>query len=301
MQGIKMQGIKMQGMNMEGFDIAGATLGDTPLTDVHVEDGDVVATDSVTLAELRNTDLIGAQFNAEVEDPTTSPPTISLVAYQISDVQTEIADEWDPTGTGNTYLFTLLQQDPDDDSWQPACDADADGNTVAIPLTDTWDDTGARVSSSTMFTFSCTTGVIAKCYRWGYRPWITGYGDVTTLHETCTRLARADYCGDGVSHTRNGTEVNVWDTVASPGPIESKDATPDGFSFEAGWNANGAVCLNHPRWTDNDGLGDPWTCPDRTIASADSAADCDSAAAASPYDYVATSTLFNESSDDNTP
>jgi len=58
--------------------------------------------------------------------------------------------------------------------------------------------------------------VIAKCYRWGYRPWVTGYGDLATMHWTCTRLARADYCGDGVPHTRNGTTINVWTACRRP-------------------------------------------------------------------------------------
>ena len=293
MQGITMQGIKMQGMNMQGFDIAGATLNGSPLSNVHVEQGDVVATDPVSGDELRNSDLIGAQFNAEVENPTTNPPTTQLVAYRITDVEPEDAEEWDPTHTGNTYLVSLQQQDPDDGSWQPACDADMDGRSVAIPLTDTWNDHGDRVSSSTMFTFSCTTGVIAKCYRWGYRPWLQGYGDIPTMHETCTRLARADYCGDGVSHTRDGTQVNVWDTLPAPGPIQVKAPTPLGMFFEAGWNEDGAVCLSHPRWLLNDGLVLAAECPNRLIAPGLGQTVCDSVAQALGYD--ATATMFNQS------
>ena len=68
-------------------------------------------------------------------------------------------------------------------------------------------------------TFSCTTGVIAKCMRsWGYKPWKTlnhdTWGPVSLheLHLTCTRAARADYCGDGVSHTENGNLIDVADS-----------------------------------------------------------------------------------------
>ena len=68
------------------------------------------------------------------------------------------------------------------------------------------------------YTFSCTDGVIAKCVRgWGYKPWksihSTHHGPVNlrSLHVACTRAARAEYCGDGVSYTRTGTFVDIFD------------------------------------------------------------------------------------------
>jgi len=115
----------------------------------------------------------------------------------------------------------------------------------------------------------CTTGVIAKCYRWGYRPWVTGYGDLVALHWTCTRLARADYCGNGVSHTRDGTWINVWDNLPAPGPIQAHGGgllqlPPSGMTFEAGWSTGGAVFLSHARWTTGGNLI-AQACPDRLI------------------------------------
>lgn len=68
------------------------------------------------------------------------------------------------------------------------------------------------------------------------------------MHWTCTRLARADYCGNGVSHTRDGTLINVWDNLPAPGPIQGHGHTPFGMVFEAGWDTGGAVCLSHERW-----------------------------------------------------
>ena len=78
-------------------------------------------------------------------------------------------------------------------------------------------------------------------------------------------MARADYCGNGTSHTRNGTVINLWDNTPAPGPIESQGATPFGMLFEAGWSTGGAVCLSHARWL----LGGTIIalgCPDRLIA-----------------------------------
>src|SRR5678815_5264127 len=111
------------------------------------------------------------------------------------------------------------------------------------------------------FTLGCTTGVIAKCYRWGYRPWVNGYGDLVAMHWTCTRLARADYCGDGTPHTHDGTKINVWDTL--PRPIESHGGLlpPAGMLFEAGWNTGGAVCLSRARWMLDDANALAALCP----------------------------------------
>jgi hypothetical protein len=194
-----------------------------------------------------------------------NPPVTTTVEYQITGVQSEDAMKYDPTHTGATYLYTLTQYVDSTGSWQLACPTDADGRNAAIPLAAMWDEHGARVESTTLFTFACTAGVIAKCYRWGYRPWVTGYGDLTTTHWVCTRLARADYCGNGKSHTREGTLINLWDNLPPAGPIQTQGQTPVGMLFEAGWNTSGAVCLSHARWL----LGGPTIalgCPDRLLA-----------------------------------
>src|SRR5262249_30101393 len=136
----------------------------------------------------------------------------ALVEYRITAVAPEDASH-DPTHTGATFLYTLQQNVDNTDSWQLACATDDDNRNVAIPLAAIWDERGNRSVTSGMFTFGCTTGVIAKCYRWGYRPWVTGYGDLAAMHWTCTRMARGDYCGDGVSHTHERTAINAWDTL----------------------------------------------------------------------------------------
>ena len=55
-----------------------------------------------------------------------------------------------------------------------------------------FDEHGDRSTPAGMFTFACTSGVIAKCYRWGYRPWLTGYGDLADF-----RIGRARERGAG--------------------------------------------------------------------------------------------------------
>src|SRR5439155_11394993 len=131
---------------------------------------------------------------------------------------------------------------------------DADGAPiVAIALRGTWiyttgaPDGGARVADPTKFTFACRGAALAKCAEWGYKPWVTirkcGSGGACTTtsleahHQTCTRMVRADYCGDGNSWTLAGTQIAYFDGI----PIYS-DAQPS-WHFGAEWSPDGALCV----------------------------------------------------------
>jgi hypothetical protein len=67
-------------------------------------------------------------------------------------------------------------------------------------------------------------------------------------------MARADYCGDGRSATRKGTDVNLWDWERHV----ARGAPRSGASFEAAWTPRGAACMGHARWPLR-----TKTCPDR--------------------------------------
>jgi hypothetical protein len=293
LQGMQLQGMQLQGMTMQGFQFTSAGLGGAPLINLRVEAGELVAEqDQVTL---RGAELVGAHLYARVGDPEADPPVTVLVEYRITDITGE-DPKYDPTSTGSTFLYTLEQNVGNTGSWQPACRADLDGRSVAIPLAATWNPHGDRVASSALFTFGCTTGVIAKCYRWGYRPWVTGYGDLAAMHWACTRLARADYCGDGVSHTHDGTWINLWDNLPPPGPIQQHGASPlKGMHFEAAWNTEGAVCLSRTRWK-SDMKPISRTCPQRRMSASQAKKICDTVEDA--LDNGLTVLLFNESFDD---
>jgi hypothetical protein len=270
-QGRKQQGRKQQGRNMQGVDLEGrsllgfryatATLDGAALANLRVEKGELVAErDGVTV---RGATLTGARINGDATNGTD----LAEVQYRIASIQPELSAH-DPTSTGNTFLYRIEQFATD--AWVDACDPDEDGRHAAIPVAMTWNDTADRVPSSTHFTFGCTSAAIGKCYRWGYRPWLTGYGgaDFSALHQTCTRTARADYCGDGRSFTQDGTSINIWDRLPAPGPIQKHGLLPPlGFIFEAGWNPDGAVCVSRSRWLVNDLLNLELAnlCPDRLI------------------------------------
>jgi hypothetical protein len=263
-QGTQLQAVQLQGavagMTMQGFQFTGATLNGTALSNVHIEKGELVATQNQTT--LRAFGLAGAHLYAQVHNITVDPPVNATVEFKIDSIEEEPA-VYDPTLTHNTYLYSLSQNVDGTGNWQPACPSDVDGRRAAIPIAATWNEHGDRVESSSLFTLGCTTGVIAKCYRWGYRPWLTTYGDVTGTHYACTRAARADYCGNGKTHTRDGTWITVWDNLAPP--IRTQGPSPLLMLFEAGWNTSGAVCLSHTRWLTG-GLLIAVACPGRLVA-----------------------------------
>ena len=103
------------------------------------------------------------------------------------------------------------------------------------------------------FSLTCTSGVQAKCVRWGYKPWKeapAGYR-MLVLYRTCMRLARADYCGDGHGYTRNGMAIDLYDKAGVQTP-ETKDPMP----LEAAWGPSGALCLRHTRVPENGSVED---------------------------------------------
>jgi hypothetical protein len=123
----------------------------------------------------------------------------------------------------------------------------------ALAVAGRWDyTTGAYVADATQFTVACRGAAIAKCEEWGYPrdgAWTESDGarshavDMTYLHDACTRMVRADYCGDGVPHTVTGTLIDVWDAAS----IQTQTLN-SGLPFEAEWSPAGATCVRHTRW-----------------------------------------------------
>ena len=95
--------------------------------------------------------------------------------------------------------------------------------------------------------FGCTSGVVAKCVRWGYRPWESVNGTALfDYHQACTRMARADYCGDGISQTENGTLIDLYDDLGIQVQAPLDLTSP--LVFEAAWTPWGAYCIAKDRW-----------------------------------------------------
>ena len=136
-------------------------------------------------------------------------------------------------------LYQLSEPDPGDGSWKNLCLPDPDGKRLGFPLAGAFTSDGRYESAPGKLLVTCTGGAEGKCVRFGYKPWRP---DLAPYCQACVRLVRADYCGDGVGHTRNGTPIDIFDRIAV-----QADEPARGLSFEAAWGPEGAVCVRHTR------------------------------------------------------
>ncbi len=196
--------------------------------------------------------------------------------------------EPDPQDTAqDIYLYTVAYQNPLDGQWNNLCQADTEGLSKAIPLSGRWDSTGSHIDDGSI-TFACTNGALGKCVRWGYKPWKTHNGQsLRNYHQACTRMVRADYCGQGIGHTKDGTSIDVYDRLGIQQRTDNS-----GMVFEAAWTPKGAIYLNRTRF--------PETLPE---LSAECPATLDkirhrqeSGPIADPLSSIPNALLFNDSS-----
>ncbi|MCP3138187.1 ADYC domain-containing protein [Pyxidicoccus xibeiensis] len=135
--------------------------------------------------------------------------------------------------------------------WENPCVAlDRVPDPRALAVRGVWDASGAHQDTPGKLTFACENGAITKCILWGYKPWATRGGQsLAGLHQACTRMARADYCGNGRSHTRQNTAIDMYDGLGvSARTVEaSAEWDPARASFEAAWAPDGATCLSRTR------------------------------------------------------
>ena len=183
---------------------------------------------------LKGESLIGTILDATDEQGR-------LHTLKIADVEQDSRDR-------DLYLYTVLYQNSHNSRWQTPqwqnlCQPDRNGIAKAIPLSGQWDKTGNHLDNG-QITFACTNGVLAKCLRLGYKPWQQVNGQsLRDYHQACTRMLRADYCGNGIAHTQDGTPIDVYDR------LNLQQATPNsGMVFEAAWSPEGAVLLNQTRY-----------------------------------------------------
>lgn len=153
----------------------------------------------------------------------------------------------DPAGGNHPLtLYDISFRNRSTGRWEPLCDTGPYGHALAVPMSGTWTSRGRYVGlSDGRFSFSCTSGAHLKCLRMGYAPWKTGRDgeSLSAYHQACTRMMRADYCGNGTSYTIAGRRLQVRDRLHPP------QRTRLG-KFEAVWGADGAVCLRRPRVPD---------------------------------------------------
>ncbi|MCY1054097.1 ADYC domain-containing protein [Nannocystis sp. SCPEA4] len=242
MNGTTLNGMRMNGMRMNGWNLNGLSLTGSSLSATAVVNGtSQVFSGAQLIGAVIDIDLAGAQWQLRFDDIYKNPAN----------------------PTGDVWFYDISVQAPGDTGWEPLCFDHLGQPTQAIPLANYWDlATGARIADASVVTFACRDAVLAKCVEWGYRPWATvGSTSLANHHQACTRMARADYCGDGTSHTFTGTPIDVSDRL-SPRIQSAVTLNRSNWGAEAEWGPNGAVCVgDQMRLKMYDDAGVPYAYP----------------------------------------
>jgi hypothetical protein len=215
---------------------------------------------AVTQPPLESVTIGATGFNVRAGGHLLTPEELIGLELQdeVSAVPFRIAALWPPDALNRSrYLVEFKQAE----TWVPLC---PNGDyAYAIP------GTFASLTFS-IFTpeldhgmFACGTSAAAKAMRWGLGP--TGHG----MHfSAAVRMARAEYCANGIPHTVDGTSVALATLDGTSTGVIADDGTTPGtnagaFYFEAAWHGRGAdfvssfaapppdfavVCLSKLRW-----------------------------------------------------
>jgi hypothetical protein len=193
--------------------------------------------------------LVGGSLSAGGKSPVGA-----VLQGQSSDgqpVEVAICDADPVPGDSSMVWYRIEAWNPVAQEWEiPCVPTGAMPNPRALAINGVWDDHGAHHAVAGKVTFSCENGVISKCAGWGYKPWASVNGrSLADAHQACTRMARADYCGDGQSHTRGDTIIEYYDALGFSTRAARATAAwdPARAAFEASWSTDGATCLARTR------------------------------------------------------
>lgn len=205
---------------------------------------------------LTSEELRGAKLDSTLDDNATIPFRVDSV-------------DMDAVPGIALYFLSFF----DGRNWNLACGTDPTGTYAppgqpipAVALSAVYNLTsGNAFLDSSRFTFSCVNAALGACLLWGYRSWARQTEclssgdpadcteqDLFYAHHACSRLARADYCGNGMSHTVSGTAVAAYDAF---GLRQRPEVS--GFGLEADWRADGAHCVRFTRFRKADPMQNP--------------------------------------------
>ena len=224
---MSLNGMSLNGMSLNGSELAGVTAG-----------GQVVS----------GTGLVGATLNGVVSNGASLPMRVDAAATL-------------PAPNADVWAYAVSYR-VDDGVWRPLCGTSAGEPVLAVPLAGSWDygvgpAGGSWTASSSSFTLACRGTALSKCVELGYKPWQTVGGvSLRDHHQTCTRVLRADYCGNGQPGTFNGWQINLHDPIGVQADTENGPT----WVFEAEWSPSGALCVDEYRALELVVGGDVPTC-----------------------------------------
>jgi hypothetical protein len=206
LNGMSVNGISLNGMTVNGMSVNGASATGSQLSGVSGG------------AQLTGAALVGATLSAQLSDWSTLVLRIDGTAML-------------PAPNADLRTYTITYQTSA--GWKPLCP----NANEALMFPGTWNlGTVRHQWDSNMFSLACRGSTFAKCAELGYK----GDNLLDTYHQACTRALRADYCGDGVSHTINGTEINIFDKLG-------RQLDTLSWTVESNWTPDGATCINKAR------------------------------------------------------
>jgi hypothetical protein len=229
LNGTNLNGTNLNGTNLNGASLSGVSLAGVALGNLHLEGSQLVAQDDQG-RRLAGADLVGALLTGMLDNGATLP--------------LQIADVSQGQSPNNDIYYYSVSYYRRDGSSSALCTDATGAPTGAIAVAGRWNYAqgvvggGAHVADPSSFTFACQRGAIAKCVEWGYKPWVSISGtSLASYHQTCTRVVRADFCGDGMSHTQDGQVINIYDRKGV-----QTDTRP--WLGEASWDEQGARAYN---------------------------------------------------------
>ena len=202
-------------------------LNGTPLSNIQIVNGSL----------LSGHDGVGTKVGAQLTN-TVFKINFDPLAEGDGEMTFKITGVVQSTLQSDVY-FQTVQQLNVDDVFETLCRDGAGNPTQAIALPGTWDPaTAIRQAGLGKFTWACRGASLAKAVEWGYKPWTSS--EMNDAHQAAMRMIRADYFGNGVTHTTNGNAIDVSDKWGA-------QVSDTSWPVEAKWGPNGAVCLNTPR------------------------------------------------------
>ena len=224
--GAKFNGAKFNGAKFNGITFNGATRLGSVISNIQFQSGSLLKAFDEDSQSYR----VGAQLANMI---------VTLDIDNVGNGKKVKINNVTQSATQPTVYFYDVLHEVSADVFETVC-LDGGGNpTTAIPVPKAYDpDTTTRLPDVGALTWACRGAAIAKGIEWGYVPWTSA--EMEDAHEAAIRMIRADYCGDGATHTTNGNPIDVSDKWG----IQTPDTT---WQVEAKWGPDGAVCLNTPR------------------------------------------------------
>ena len=255
LQGISPQGISLQGTRVSGAALMGSDLLKTELAGVDIASVDIrgttadsavqsfeltsgpgISTGAGDYISVGGASAVGHYAVAHLVDAAGNPAEdLDLyIAEERPDPVPNLLHRGDAQFNEDVTLYTVFAFHASSGQWASLCPFDAaTGGATAMAIAE-------DPAAPSRFIFGCTAnGVAAKCARgWGFRPWRSDrsfvYDDAAgdwvertfalkPFYDACKLAARAAYCQDRQSFTREGTLVDLFDTrqLVWPNAIES--------------------------------------------------------------------------------